>query len=100
MSRARGGSSLTTVPPIAICPPVMSSSPAIIRKSVLLPQPDGPTNTTNSPDLIVEVDPVDDFVGAVRLDDIFRVTSDMPSRRAHDARQAAGRIRSSLPVAV
>ena len=53
MSRARGGSSLTTVPPMSISPDVISSSPAIIRSSVDLPQPDGPTNTTNSPDLIV-----------------------------------------------
>jgi hypothetical protein len=30
-------------------PPVIASSPAIMRSSVLLPQPDGPTNTTNSP---------------------------------------------------
>jgi len=36
-----------------ISPDVMSSSPAIIRSSVDLPQPEGPTNTTNSPDLIV-----------------------------------------------
>ena len=52
MSRARGGSALTTVPPMTISPLLMSSSPAIIRSSVLLPQPDGPTNTTNSPDRI------------------------------------------------
>ena len=50
MSRARGGSSFTTVPPMSISPDVMSSSPAIMRSSVDLPQPDGPTNTTNSPD--------------------------------------------------
>src|SRR4051794_20179178 len=30
-------------------PSVMSSSPAIIRNAVDLPQPDGPTNTRNSP---------------------------------------------------
>src|SRR6187455_769263 len=52
MSRARGGSSLTTRPPIEISPPVIISSPAIIRRSVDLPQPDGPTNTTNSPERI------------------------------------------------
>ena len=37
------------LPPMRISPPVMSSSPAIIRSSVDLPQPDGPTKTTNSP---------------------------------------------------
>src|SRR5437868_847261 len=47
-SRSLGSSSLTTRPSIAISPAVMSSSPAIMRNSVLLPQPDGPTKTTNS----------------------------------------------------
>jgi hypothetical protein len=42
------------VPPMSISPDVMSSRPAIIRSSVDLPQPDGPTNTTNSPELIVK----------------------------------------------
>ena len=35
--------------PILIRPPVISSSPAIMRRSVDLPHPDGPTRTTNSP---------------------------------------------------
>src|SRR6185312_14603060 len=48
MSRSFGGRSLTTSPPIEIWPSVISSSPAIIRNVVLLPQPDGPTSTTNS----------------------------------------------------
>ena len=30
----------------------MLSRPAIIRSSVVLPEPDGPRNTTNSPDSI------------------------------------------------
>ena len=52
MSRSRGGMSLTTCPPIAISPPLISSSPAIMRSVVDLPQPDGPTRTTNSWSLI------------------------------------------------
>ena len=48
MSRSRGGTSLTTSPPIQISPPVISSSPAIMRSVVDLPQPEGPTSTTNS----------------------------------------------------
>src|SRR5215472_9673452 len=48
MSRSLGGRSLTISPPIKISPAVTSSSPAIIRNVVLLPQPDGPTRTTNS----------------------------------------------------
>ena len=43
-----GGTSLTTSPPIMMSPSVMSSSPAIIRSVVDLPQPDGPTSTMNS----------------------------------------------------
>ena len=34
-------------------PALGSSSPAIMRKSVDLPQPDGPTSTRNSPSSIV-----------------------------------------------
>ena len=48
MSRSLGGTSFTTSPPISTSPPVMSSSPAIMRSVVLLPQPEGPTSTTNS----------------------------------------------------
>ena len=48
MSRSLGGTSLTTRPPISMVPPVISSSPAIIRSAVDLPQPDGPTSTMNS----------------------------------------------------
>src|ERR1041385_1783767 len=48
MSRSFGGTSLTISPSTAISPPVISSSPAIIRSVVDLPHPDGPTSTTNS----------------------------------------------------
>src|SRR5947209_6319463 len=48
MSRSRGGTSLTRLPPIQISPSLISSSPAIMRRVVDLPQPDGPTSTTNS----------------------------------------------------
>src|SRR6059058_2976710 len=49
MSRARGGRSVTSRAPIEIVPAVTSSRPAIIRSSVDLPQPEGPTRTRNSP---------------------------------------------------
>ena len=49
MSRCRGASSVTSRPPIEMLPSVTSSSPAIIRRSVDLPQPEGPTSTMNSP---------------------------------------------------
>src|SRR6266540_6038321 len=49
MSRSFDSTSFTTLPSIAIVPPVISSSPASMRSSVDLPQPDGPTSTVNSP---------------------------------------------------
>src|SRR5712692_5186537 len=48
MSRSFGGTSLTFSPSIRMSPADASSSPAIMRNVVLLPQPDGPTSTTNS----------------------------------------------------
>ena len=65
MSRSFGASSLTTSPPIFSSPAVMSSSPAIIRSAVDLPQPEGPTRIMNSPSPIVEVHLLDGLV-AVR----------------------------------
>ena len=49
MSRSPGARLLTTRSPMRIAPPVTLSRPAIIRSSVDLPQPDGPTSTANSP---------------------------------------------------
>ena len=49
MPRFAGAMSLATAPSMVIVPPLMPSSPAIMRRSVDLPQPDGPTKTTNSP---------------------------------------------------
>jgi hypothetical protein len=49
MPRWLGGTSLTTMPSISSVPPVIFSSPAIIRRSVDLPQPEGPTKTISSP---------------------------------------------------
>src|SRR6059036_2147917 len=51
MSRSFGASWLTTWSPIRSSPAVMSSSPAIIRRAVDFPHPDGPTRITNSPSL-------------------------------------------------
>src|SRR5260221_10119066 len=48
MSRSIGGRSFTTRPSMLISPELISSSPAPMRKVVLLPQPEGPTSTTNS----------------------------------------------------
>src|SRR5215831_2074326 len=55
MSRSRGETPFTTSPPMAIAPEVGSSSPAIIRRAVVFPQPDGPTRTMKSPSAMVQV---------------------------------------------
>jgi hypothetical protein len=49
MFRFDGWTPLTTRSLILISPEVMPSSPAIMFRSVDLPQPDGPTSTRNSP---------------------------------------------------
>src|SRR5215211_3497040 len=49
MSRSRGAILLTTFSPIAIDPVVTDSRPASMRSAVVLPEPDGPTSTMNSP---------------------------------------------------
>ncbi|MHC2523904.1 hypothetical protein ACVIEM_000989 [Rhizobium leguminosarum] len=50
--RSDGAFSVASLPSMTILPPETSSSPAISRSSVDLPQPDGPTKTTNSPSLM------------------------------------------------
>src|SRR6202012_3795017 len=57
MSRSLGWTLLTTRSPIEMVPEVMFSRPASIRSRVDLPQPDGPTSTTNSPSSIGTVTP-------------------------------------------
>ncbi len=47
--RSAGSSSVTSRSLMTIRPVVIGSSPAMIRSSVDLPQPDGPTMTMNSP---------------------------------------------------
>ena len=49
MSRSRSSTRVTSRSPRRIVPSVTSSSPAIMRSRVDLPQPDGPTSTRNSP---------------------------------------------------
>ena len=49
MPRLAGGRLSTTWPPMLMCPEVCVSSPAMIRSSVDLPQPEAPTKTMNSP---------------------------------------------------
>ena len=55
MSRSRGATRLTTRSPMRISPSLTDSSPASIRSAVVLPDPDGPTSTRNSPSAAVSV---------------------------------------------
>jgi len=52
-----GRSVLQRTAPIVSSPPVISSSPATILRSVVLPDPEGPTSTANSPSGISSVAP-------------------------------------------
>ena len=49
MSRSLGGRWFATRCPIEIVPPLISSSPAIDRRAVVFPHPEGPSSTMNSP---------------------------------------------------
>src|SRR6476469_4316762 len=52
-SRSAAERSVTSSPPIRICPEVAISNPAIRRRVVVLPQPDGPNSVTSVPGSIV-----------------------------------------------
>src|SRR5919106_5678415 len=52
MSRSCGERSLTLRPAMVISPSLTSSRPPTIRSAVVLPQPEGPTSTMNSPSSI------------------------------------------------
>src|SRR5262252_1628917 len=61
MPRFSGGSAPSgedsTRPSISMVPAVGSMKPAIMRKVVVLPQPDGPSSETNSPSLSARSSP-------------------------------------------
>ena len=65
MSRSGGATRVTSRRRSWTVPAVTFSSPAIIRSSVDLPQPDGPTSTTNSPVADLQRDVVDRVDAAV-----------------------------------
>src|SRR5690349_18627227 len=52
MSRSLGGTKVTSFSPISTRPPSSGSRPASMRSAVVLPDPDGPTKTMNSPSLM------------------------------------------------
>ena len=72
MSRARGGSSLTTVPPMAISPAGDVLQPGDHAQQRALAAAGRPDEHHELARLDVEVDAVDDLVGAVGLDDTLQ----------------------------
>ena len=56
-SRSWGSRWCTCLPSMRISPEETSSSPATMRKAVVLPQPDGPTKIMNSPSSIRRLRP-------------------------------------------
>src|ERR1700694_4783685 len=88
MSRSFGGTSLTTSPPIMMSPSVISSRPAIIRKVVDFPQPDGPTSTTNSWSAVSRSMPRTSSPSTYRLIPLRKVTTAMSSTLCRAGGQA------------
>ncbi len=76
MPRLDGSTSLQTRPPISTVPELTSSRPATMRSRVDLPQPEGPTSTTNSPSAMSRSTPL-----MTRLSSYCFV---MPCRRTDD----------------
>src|SRR6185369_5237377 len=58
MSRCAARLKVTSSPPSRISPAVGSSSPAIMRKVVVLPQPDGPSMTKKAPSATLKLEPL------------------------------------------
>src|SRR5438445_13788534 len=56
MSRIDARLNVTSSLPRKICPELGSSRPAIMRKVVVLPQPEGPSRQKNSPSRTVKVE--------------------------------------------
>src|SRR4051794_2114835 len=82
MSRSRDGTWLTTRSPIFSTPCVISSRPATIRSAVVLPQPDGPTRTMNSPSRIARSSPCTAVVpSGYVFPTLSNVTAAIPSPR-------------------
>src|SRR5690242_13321980 len=57
MSRSAARFEVTSSPPSRMRPDVGSSSPAIMRSVVVLPQPEGPSRQKNVPSAMVKVEP-------------------------------------------
>ena len=65
--RSLGGVRLMSLPSMEMVPDVGSSKPAIMRRVVVLPQPLGPRNETNSPRADLQVEALDRHVAGELL---------------------------------
>src|SRR4051812_2024483 len=83
MPRLDGSTSFISTSPISSLPELMSSSPAIIRSRVDLPQPDGPTKTTNSPERMSRSTPLITSSAPKLLRICVSVTSAMAASSFH-----------------
>src|ERR1700744_4466093 len=80
-------------------PPVTSSSPAISRSSVVLPQPDGPTKTTKEPSSISRSAPLMILTGPNDLRTPWSVIWPIVCRLPLLLHGAEGQAADQLPLA-
>src|SRR4051794_22253120 len=83
--RARGGRSATSRPSMRIEPDVGVSNPAIMRRSVVLPHPDGPSSTRNSPSPVTKSTPSTAWTSPSKV-----LVSEWPSTVATSSNVLAG----------
>ncbi|MNI84118.1 hypothetical protein D3C73_1409900 [compost metagenome] len=83
MRRLAGGSCVTSRSPMRMVPDVGVSSPAIMRKVVDLPQPDGPSSTVKLPAGTVKLTPWMAAALPYCLVRLSRTMDDMLSRRSN-----------------
>src|SRR6266545_1585959 len=90
--RARGGSSLTTCPPMRTSPSVGCSSPAMVRSRVVLPHPDGPRRARYSPSSVARSTPSTAWTRppSNTLTSFLTSTTTVTGRPSRAADQAAG----------
>src|SRR6266702_4921278 len=98
MSRSFGATPFIARPPIAIEPSLGSSRPAIMLSKVDLPQPEGPTRTTNSPSSISRSMSLSTSSAPNLLQNLRIVKAAMPHLLHSASRQPAHKITSTHHV--
>src|SRR4029079_13257182 len=90
MSRSFESTSFTGLPSMATVPAVISSRPASMRRSVDLPQPEGPTSTMNSPSRMSNEMPWMTFVAPKAFSTLWNETDAMVTSCLHGAGGESG----------